>query len=53
MYKFIYIDKETGEKIYSNTQLKGDNLDLVVSVKNVAMANNQVLTKTKKAKKTK
>lgn len=38
MYQFIYKNKETGQKVYSNKELDDKNLELVMGVRKVIIS---------------
>lgn len=42
MYKFIYQNKKTGAKVYSNEKLEVDGLELVQEIKTVDIKQNQI-----------
>jgi len=46
-YNYIYKNKETGQTVYSQKELKDDKLELKSSTKNASMKSSEVLEKSK------
>lgn len=42
MYRFIYQNKKTGAKVYSNEKLDNENLELLSEIKTVDIKQNQI-----------
>ena len=50
-YNYIYKDLTTGRKVYSQKELKDENLELVNSIKNTSFAKSEDEVKTEIKKK--
>jgi len=45
MKKFVYLNKKTGQKVYSDEELEDSDLVVVVKVKNGQMKANKIVQK--------
>ncbi|MEA3464203.1 MAG: hypothetical protein U9R14_03990 [Patescibacteria group bacterium] len=45
MHKFIYRNKKTGRKVYSNEEIKSNSLELIGQVRNGMINKNKVIQK--------
>ena len=48
MYRYIYISKKNGVKVYSNEKLDDPNLELITEMRTVNMKPNEVNKKANK-----